>query len=381
VRTKRTFLIAGLFWTWFLTFPIFSGTITLKTSGQDECLEITSFLKNTKGAFFLYSFRTQKIFRFSQEGNFEKSFCRYGEGPGAVQRVLGMSYNSSNDCVYLPEFASGLSRISIFSCTGEFKEYMKTPFSQMENGRIYKLIFLKDGSYYAVISERIGWEKKGAVFASISRMSVYFVDQSTLSKKLVYQGSQLQEMADKPGNGGPRILFLPDRLVKITPDENISIAVSDENKLTIYDRQGENLETRILDVRQIPLTEAEFQKAKVELVGNFPNGSRMQFLAKKMLKLDYKPMYDNLFVLPEYDVITVVERRHGAIGYPESSKIIFFDKKGKEALSRKINGYVMSIEGNDVFIKSFDDEGDESFRVEMVTELIKSGERESRIKK
>ena len=51
------------------------------------------------------------------------------------------------------------------------------------------------------------------------------------------------------------------------------------------------------------------------------------------------------------------------IEYPEKSILIFFDKKGKRKSSKEINGYVMNISDNHLYIVEYDQEGNETFLI------------------
>jgi hypothetical protein len=162
--------------------------------------------------------------------------------------------------------------------------------------------------------------------------------------------------------GGPQVLFLPSILIKKTPVGKICIGKSDENFLYKYDKNGSKRESVELEIKRLLLGDDEFQKAKSELVKAFKEGSRMQWLAKRMIRLKYKPIFYNFFVLQDYYVLVDIER-DGLAEYPEKSILIFFDKKGKRKTSKKINGYVMNISNNRLYIVEYDREGNETFLV------------------
>lgn len=102
----------------FLAVSGFTETIKLNTADLNECIGITTFLTNTKGEIFLYSWKTFKIFKFNENGQFEKSFCRHGVGPGEVKRAIWMYHNPANDFLYLSEVASSIFRIGVFDSDG-----------------------------------------------------------------------------------------------------------------------------------------------------------------------------------------------------------------------------------------------------------------------
>ena len=65
------FLLPGHFF-----YTIESGSVSLERI--DGVYGISSFLTNTKDEIFLFSRREGKIFKFKPQGEFEKSFCRFG---------------------------------------------------------------------------------------------------------------------------------------------------------------------------------------------------------------------------------------------------------------------------------------------------------------
>jgi hypothetical protein len=340
----------------------FPATITLKSSDLDDCIGITSFLANGKGEIFLFSMRTHKVFKFKNSGDFEKSFCRYGVGPGEIKRVIFMFHNPGNDFLYLPEISSGVGRVSVFDSKGNFKDYLEVELAPRQKDHIYKLIFLEDGSFYTLLSERVDWEPSGKIYLAKYKLSVLYFDKNGKLKSPIYTTFQNKEVADRPRMGGPQVLFLPNILIKMIPGGNICIGKSDENLLHIYDKSGSKRGSVELEIKQLLLSEDEFQKAKSELVKAFKEGSRMQWLAKRMIQLKYKPIFYNFFVLPDHYVLVDI-KRDGLIGYPEKSILIFFDKKGKRKSSKEINGYVMNISNNHLYIVEYDQEGNETFLV------------------
>ncbi len=174
----------------------FTETITLKTGDLEECITVSSFLSNTKGEIFLFARRTHKVFKFNKDGSFDKSFCRRGEGPGEIQRVLYMFHNRSNNHLYLPEYASGLGRVSVFNNDGKFKNYMDIELSQRAKKNIFKLIFFNDGTFCAIVTLRVDWEPKGNIFLTKETYSVfYFAPHGTL-KATVYNTFQHGELPD-----------------------------------------------------------------------------------------------------------------------------------------------------------------------------------------
>ena len=340
----------------------FPATINLKSSDLDECLGITSFLSNSKGEIFLFSRRTHKIFKFKKNGDFEKSFCRYGVGPGEIKRVLYMFHNPVNDFLYLPEISSGVGRVSVFDSNGNFKDYLEVELAPGRKDDIYKLIFLQDGSFYTILSERVGWEPNGKIYLTKSKLSILYFDKNGKFISPIYTTFQNKEVADRPRMGGPRVLFLPNILIKKTPEGNICIGKGDENLLYIYNKRGSKQGYVELEMKRLLLGDDEFKKTKSQLVKAFKEGTRMQWLAKRMIKLKYKPIFDDFFVLADHYVL-VDYKRDRSIGYREQSTLIFFDKNGKRKFSKEIKGNVMNISSNQLYIVEYDQEGNETFLV------------------
>ena len=344
-------------------FYVFSKTIHLKTENLNECFDITSFLTNSKDEHFLFSFRTNKMFKFDKNGEFVKYFGGRGVGPGELKRVLFMSHNPSNDFLYFPEAFSGLSRVSVFDSEGNFKNYMDLELKHSEKNSILKLVFLEDGSFYTVLSERVGWEPRGKVYLTREKYSLLYFDKKGKLKSTVYTTFQNREVADRPRMGGPRVLFLPSIICRKTPPGNIYIGKTDENEFHLYSKNGIKLCTSKLDMKRELLSEEEFNSAKSELSDNLKGDSRMHWLAKQMIKLKYKPIYHNFFVLPQYLAVIKIERESN-LGLTKQSRVILFDEKGREITMKKIKGYVMNVSNNRLYIKEYNEDGDELFRIE-----------------
>ncbi len=341
----------------------FPETITLKTADLNECIEISTFLTNIKGEIFLYSGRMSKIFKFKQNGEFEKSYCSNGIGPGEVKQTMGMYYNPVNDFLYIPEFYSLIPRISIFDCEGNFKNYMDIEIPPSQKDHISRLIFLDDGSFYAVLDERIGVESHGSVYLTKDKLSLLYFDKAGKLKSKIFETIRNDEMSSGPRYGGPGILFLPAIIVKRTPDGNVCIGKTDENELPFFSKTGAKLGKTNFEMERILLSDSEFEAAKKESIKNFEQDLRMQDLAKKMIKLKYKPIYKSFFLFNDH-YIFVDFIKENAAGYTKETMLTIFDKNGKRQSSNKVNGVVMNILNNRLYIKEYDEDGDESFRIE-----------------
>jgi len=361
-RIKAILLICIIFGT--ANF-VFTETIHLQTSDLNECIEVSSFLSNQKGEIFLFSMRTNKVFKFNKNGEFIKSFGGTGVGPGELKRVLHMACNPDNNFLYFPETYSGLSRVSVFDSDGRFKNYMDLELAPAQKNHILKLIFSEDGSFFTIISDRIDWEPRGNVFVTKDKRSLLYFDKKGKLKNTVYTVFENMEMADRPRMGGPRVLFLPSIIIRKTPEGDICIGKTDENEFHFYNTIGAKLSTLKLDMEQVKLSDDEFETTKSKLITYYEEGSRMQWLAKRMIKIDYKPIYENFFVLPKHVAVIEIEREN-VLEYPRETRVILFDRSGKRISVKRIKGkaYVLNILDNRLYIKEYDEEGDESFRIE-----------------
>lgn len=342
----------------------YAETITLKTGELNECIEISTFLTNTKGEIFLYSARTSKIFKFKPNGEFEKSFCRNGIGPGEVKRVIRMFCNPENNFLYLPEFYSSIPRISIFNSEGNFKNYLDIEVSPNQKDHISKIIFLTDGSFYAILDERIGWEAHGDIYLTKDKFSLLYFDKAGKLKAKIFEAIQNDEIANAPKWGGPGILFSPSLITRITCEGNICLWKSDENILHFYDKTGAVLGTTTLEMSRVLLNKDEFEAAKKDSVKNYENDLRMQELAKKMIKLKYKPIYNSYFLADDH-FIFLEFKKENSTGYTKETVLNIFDKNGKRKSSKIVKGLVMNISNDKLYIKDYDEDDNELFRIEV----------------
>jgi hypothetical protein len=341
------------------------NVLTLKTENMDEVIGIYSFLMNTKGEIFLYSSKMARIFKFKPDGTFEKSFCREGEGPGEIKRVLGMFHNPQNDYLYLPEYVSGgKGRITIYDSNGNYKGLLTPEISLNHMDRVWKIMFLKDGSYYLITQERVGWEPIGSLFKTQEEAWVRYFNPMGKMISDIYKTTVDDELSNAVRYGGPQILLKPSLLVKLTPDNCVAITKTDENIITVYDNRGEKVKIITLDISREKLTDTEFEAAKKLLVKLLERSDgRMQELGKKMIKLEYKPFYHTCYLVPQYILLSKILKKDD-YGYTKETQLIFFDWQGKKKGEKVIQGAIYGIQDDRVFIVSFDDEGNEYFRIE-----------------
>jgi hypothetical protein len=361
MKTMKAFVIIVMIMFWAVSG--FTETIRLNTADLNECIAISTFLTNNRGEIFLFSWKTFKIFKFNKNGEFKKSFCRYGIGPGEVKRAIRMYHNPINDFLYIPEYYSNIQRISIFDSDGNFKNYLDIEISPTQKDRVLRLIFLDDGTFYAVLDERIGVEPYRGIYLTRDKYSLLYFDKNGKLKAKIIELIKNSEMSSGPGWGGPGILFNPSILVKSTQEGNVCIAKTDENILNFYDKTGAKLGTTKLEIKRELLSDSEFQAEKKDTIKYFERDQRMQDLAKKMIKLKYKPIYINLFVLKDKYVISQKKEKNET-GYTKSTTLTIFDKNGKRTSSRIINGYVLDISNSQIYIKEYDEDDNEHFRIE-----------------
>lgn len=352
-------IVAIMFW----AVSGFTETIRLNTADLDECIAISTFLTNTKGEIFLYSNRTFKIFKFNKNGEFEKSFCRYGIGPAEVKRALWMYHNPANDFLYLPEVSSSIFRINVFDSDGNFKNYQDIEIPPTLKDNIIRMIFLDDGSFYAMISERIDVEPYMGIYLTRDKYSLLYFDKNGKLKAKIFELIKNDEMSSGPGWGGPGILFRPYIITRSTPEGNVCIAKSDENILNFYDKTGVKQRTINLEIERELLSDSEFKEAKSEAIKLLGKDLRMQDLAKKMIKLKYKPIYNTLWVVKDRYVISQ-QKKESPLGFTKETMLTIFDKNGKKAATKTVKGFLMSIAVNRMYVKEYDEDTNEFFRIE-----------------
>jgi len=341
--------------------------LILKTENLEEVIDISSFILNSKGETFLYSRKLSKVFKFKSNGTFEKSFCRKGEGPGEVFRVFKVLYNPVNDCLYLPDYASGgKGHVTIFDNNGNFKGLLKPEISRLHMDRIWNLFFLKDGSYLVETHERVGWKPEGKFFVTQQEVWVRYFNSDGKLISDIFKITNPGELSHAVNYGGPAIFFRPYTVVNITPDEKyIAIAQTDENTVSLFDKQGEKVKTITLEIPRHKITKKEFENYKKRWLKFFKGkmDSRMYYLAKNMIKLEYKPIYWKQFLTKNYIILQKDNSKTGD-GYIKTCKLLFFDWNGKKKGEKVIEGYVMNKSGDKGLIKFYDDETNEYFKVE-----------------
>lgn len=345
-------------------------TIYLTTSGTDRPIEISSFFSNNSDSIFLYSQRESRIFKFSPDGKFEKSFCQQGQGPGEIQRVLFMFHNPSNDCLYLPEYFSVQKRVTILDSNGSYKGNMKIDLPPQLMDKIWNLAFLEDGSFYITLRDRFGWEPIGkGLYVTQNKISVKYFNKGGEFISDIFSITMRNEMSNGPNWGGPRILYLPSVSVNLIK-ENVLIAKNDENTLSIFNKKGEKINDISLPISREKLSKNEFNEKKEEMI-DFIKDARIKYLVQKMIKVDYKPIFTNLFTDEDF-IILVKNSNTNETGYMIESELIYVDWDGKELRRDKIPGYVMNVQDKKLYIKSYDDIGNENFKITPVLMQLKT---------
>lgn len=359
--------VLRIFLLFLVCFPLvgIDNVVTLKTENMDDVIGISSFLMNTKGEIFLFSSSRSQVFKFKPDGTFEKSFCRKGEGPGEIRRVFWMFHNPQNDYLYLPEYVSGgKGGITLYDSDGNYKGLLTPEISRNHLDRVWEMMFLKDGSYVLLTQERVGWEPVGRLFKTQREVWIRYFDPTGKMVSDIFKTTIDEELSHAVRYGGPAILFRPSISVKPTPDDCIAVARTDDNEIAVYDTKGKKTRTVTLDIPREKLTDEEFEAARKGLVKRMEgSGERMLLLAKNMIKLEYKPFYDTCYMVPGYIILSKVEKVDD-YGYTKETRLIFFDWQGKMKGEKIVQGDVYRIKNDRVFIVSFDDEGNEHFRIE-----------------
>lgn len=365
----KKLLIVVMFF--FLSFFLYSGDepLTLSTENLDGIINITSFFSNNNGEIFLFSSTEGKIFKFKPNGLFEKSFCRLGQGPGEIQRVLFMYHNLENDFLYLPEYFSGQKRVTIFDSDGNYQGNLKISLPASLMDKIWHLSFLEDGSFYLMLQDRIGWKPAGKLFTTQDKIDVKYFNQKDEFIADIFTITMDNEMSSGPGWGGPQILFKPSILMRLAPEGHIVIAKTDDNSLIVFDKNGNKLRTIKLEISREKLSEQEFRRERDKIIG-LMRDARMKFLARKMIKLDYKPIYSNVFSGKKYIILLkIIERDENY--YVTKSELILFDWNGKKLGRKIVNGAAMNIQNGKMYIKTVDSDGEEYFRIESIESIAR----------
>ncbi|MCI0471907.1 MAG: 6-bladed beta-propeller [Candidatus Aminicenantes bacterium] len=357
---------------------VFAGnTIVLKSREILELINVSSFVMNSKGEMFLFSSRMSKIFKFKPDGSFEKSFCRKGEGPGEIIRVFEMYLNPVNDCLYLPEFFSmAKGKITIYDSSGNYKDLLKPELPLKYMDLVWDILFLKDSSYILVTHDRVNWKPAGKYFITQDEVLVKYFSPEGKLKSQVFKTYLDDELSNAVLWGGPTILFKPNLKLCITPDDQVAIAKTDENFISIYDTAGKKAPSINLGIPREKLSDKEFEiekKMSVEYYKKYSEG-RMVKLAENMIQLKYKPIYEEIFFTPDFIVLSKIIEEDES-GYPRKSKLIFFDLQGKKKGEKVVNGKVMNRKGDKALIIEYDDEADEIYRVEPGVFTLKTGKK------
>lgn len=354
--------LIGTFVLLFVLFSLNLVSVTLETGNVDEAVAISSFLMNGKGEFFLLSPRQGLLLKFTPKGKFEKMFAGKGQGPGEVNRVLRMFHNPMNDYLYLPEFQSGTRGIHVFDSDGRFKGKLKIGLEERKLNKVWSMLFRSDGSCFVLTSRRVKWKPYGKLFLTQNEVSIEFFDKKGKKGNIVFKELLDDEVSNQIRYGGPRILFKPAILTRLTPGGDIGVGKSDENTIYIYNHKGTLVKKVSLEISREKLTDKEFETARDNYVERLKTSSneRMAPLARQMPKLEFKPIYDNVFLSSDYIVLEQIIKEDEYQNALES-RLIFFDWKGKKVKDMAIDGYVDQIMKNTLLIKRMDQDGNEIF--------------------
>jgi len=350
----------------YLPVTVAGNTIVLKSKELTDLVGVSSFIVNSKGEIFLFSSRVAKVFKFKPDGTFEKSFCQKGQGPGDITRVFEMYLNPANDYLYLPEFMSMTKgKITIYDSNGIYKDLLKPEISRDHMDMVGDIFFFKDGSYILVTYDRVDWKPAGKFFITQEEVLARCFEPDGKLKAQIFKTYLDDELSNAVRWGGPTILFTPSLSTNLTPEEQIAIAKTDENFISFYDRSGKKVRTVTLAIPREKLGDKEFEKAKelkIEEIKRY-NDERMLMLAKNMIRLEYKPIFKMQFFTPDYIVLSrIIEEDES--GYARKTQLMFFDWQGRKKGEKVIAGRVVNREKDLAMIIAYDDDGNESYRIE-----------------
>lgn len=357
---KKMFLMAcliGLFTNFNYSIDIQSVTL----ERIDSAYEVSSFLANNEGELFLFSSGEGKIFKFNKNGEFDKSFCRFGLGPGEIARVLYLFHNPKNNYLYLPEFFSSQKKVTMYDSDGIDKGTFDLDMPSQQMDKISNLAFCKDGSFYVSLNERIGWKSIGKFYTTQEKISIKYFNEKRQFRTDIFKTTMDDEFSNAPRYGGPRIFFRPSILTKLTHDDNILVAKTDENFFTVFNQSGDKIETINLDIQKDKLSRKEFESLKDIVVGNLRD-PRMKYLAENMIKLGYKPIYANIFLQKENIILVRIAQRDENYSI-QDSRLIYFTWSGKKLGSRKVEGEILNVNNGRIFVKLTDIDGTEQFKI------------------
>lgn len=230
------------------------------------------------------------------------------------------------------------------------------------------MLFRADGSCFIVTMHRVNWKPYGKLFLTQNEVSIEFFDKKGKKGNVVFKELLDDEVSNQIRYGGPRILFKPAILTRLTPSVVVAIGKSDENTINIYNH-NETLAKKVsLDISREKLTDKEFETARDNYVERLKTSSneRMEPLARQMPKLDFKPIYDNVFLSSDYIFLEQIIKEDEYENALES-RLIFFDWKGKKVKEQFIDGYVEQIMKNTLLIKRTDQDGNEIFEAVPLT--------------
>ncbi len=341
------------------------NAVTLDTSKNEDIVDISSFAMNSKQEMFLLSFKLRKVFKFNADGTYVKSFCRHGEGPGEINRVLSISINPHNDDLYLPEYYSGTGKITIYDSDGNYKDLMKFGKQKVNLDRVKKLTFNKSGSFYITTNQRVDWKPAGKFFITQDEIAVKSYDKNRKFIAPIYTTKLPGELAHAVRYGGPSILFKPDVIVRQYLEDGVAIGHTDENTIHFYNNKGKKTNSVKLNLQREKLSDDEFKARKKMSLEYFQPGSRMQYLAKNMIKLEFKPSYGTFYFTEKY-IVVVKDKERNASEEVAGSILLFFDFKGKKIGEQELKGFVAGIFGNAILTVTSAPDGNNIYKAESV---------------
>jgi hypothetical protein len=240
---------------------------------------------------------------------------------------------------------------------------LKTQGTKINLDTIKSLIFSNDSEMFIMTNKRIGWESVGNLYITQDETNIKSFDKNGKFINKIFTIKIDGELSHKRGYGGPNILFKPHIIMRIIQFNHIIIAKSDENVINIYNKFGKITTSIKLNLSKNKLSKSAFIKHKKLLISYFTPGNRMHYLAKHMIKRNYKNIYDNIFILNN-KIILSQNRKIDNNGNIQKTKLQIYNLQGKIIKEQLINGQVIAITNNFLLKINSDSDDNQTFSTE-----------------
>jgi len=236
------------------------------------------------------------IFMFSQDGEYEKTIGRKGQGPGelALPTILGVQKD------YFMTWEIGNRRFSLFAHDGSFLRHHK--FSETTYLMPDKIVALQDGGF---LMEYTRWDRgdgnvqQVAVLQILSRdleKGKVLLEHPLNINKFITPRDNLRMNVPQPF--APRVswdLAAPDRVV---------LGTQEKYCLRILDLEGGERSSFSHDAPPVPVTAKEKEEffEKINYQG-IDKKEVMPILRRHAVFQDHKPFYTGILVDPEGNIL------------------------------------------------------------------------------